>query len=163
MSLILHRMTLFTLLMSLALPLSANTLSGRVTITDGDTVRLDNGTAIRLWGVDAPELSQTCENRVGRTVPCGLWSAYQLETRFGGQHWECRYQGKHGERVVAHCFADGLDINAHVARQGWAVATPRFTRQFEQEARLAKQERRGLWEGSFEEPWRYRQRHPSRF
>jgi endonuclease YncB( thermonuclease family) len=29
------------------------------TIVDGDTIKL-NGTTYRLWGIDAPEMHQTC-------------------------------------------------------------------------------------------------------
>jgi endonuclease YncB( thermonuclease family) len=32
------------------------------TITDGDTIKL-NGATWRLWGIDAPELHQTCRDR----------------------------------------------------------------------------------------------------
>src|SRR5690349_20802189 len=35
-----------------------------VTVTDGDTLRLD-GAPVRLWGVDAPELRQTCASAPG--------------------------------------------------------------------------------------------------
>jgi endonuclease YncB( thermonuclease family) len=31
------------------------------TATDGDTIKL-NGTKWRLWGIDAPEMTQTCKD-----------------------------------------------------------------------------------------------------
>lgn len=132
-------------------------LTGRVTVIDGDTVEMDNGTRIRLWGVDAPELSQTCENRHGETVPCGLWAAHQLERHFASGVWQCQHKGEHGRRVVAHCFVNGRDINEHLAREGWAVATPRFTNRFVRASEMAQHQRRGIWEGRFETPHRYRQ------
>ena len=45
-------------------------LSGEVEITDGDSIKVA-GTRVRLYGIDAPELDQTCLDRTGATYACG--------------------------------------------------------------------------------------------
>ena len=45
-------------------------LSGRATVADGDTLRLGDE-RIRLIGLDAPELDQTCIDADGAAWPCG--------------------------------------------------------------------------------------------
>ena len=49
---------------------SGGELSGRAVIVDGDTLRL-GGERIRLKGMDAPELAQSCTGADGRSWPCG--------------------------------------------------------------------------------------------
>ncbi len=45
-------------------------ITGRPKIIDGDTIELQ-GQAIRLYGIDAPELGQACTIKE-RTYDCGL-------------------------------------------------------------------------------------------
>jgi len=62
----------FVLSLGLALlvALPFPTVAGEsVRVVDGDGLKIGNQ-SIRLWGIDAPELDQTCELD-GRTVPCG--------------------------------------------------------------------------------------------
>ena len=46
-------------------------------VTDGDTLIL-NGTAYRLYGIDAPEYRQSCKDAGGRDWPCGKAARLQL-------------------------------------------------------------------------------------
>jgi hypothetical protein len=55
----------------------ADLITGRPTITDGDTIRIGN-LRIRLEGIDAPESGQRCEDGQGRSYPCGGRSANAL-------------------------------------------------------------------------------------
>ena len=43
--------------------------SGEVEVVDGDGLRLGDK-RIRLWGIDAPEMDQSCEAD-GKSYPCG--------------------------------------------------------------------------------------------
>ena len=57
------------LLLMLTLPaMSAESISGPAVVIDGDTIEV-HGSQIRLYGIDAPEAAQTCENASGRTIP----------------------------------------------------------------------------------------------
>ena len=49
---------------------SADVISGPATVLDGDTIEVD-GRMIRLEGIDAPELGQTCV-RFDKEVDCGV-------------------------------------------------------------------------------------------
>ena len=50
-----------------ALAVVAFPAAAQVTVTDGDTIKL-NGTTYRLWGIDAPETKQACADgwEIGR-------------------------------------------------------------------------------------------------
>ena len=44
--------------------------SGKVNVTDGDTIKNGN-IKIRLHGIDAPEIKQTCQTKTKKSYPCG--------------------------------------------------------------------------------------------
>lgn len=150
----------FGLATLLAFPAVAQTLSGQADVVDGDTLGIRGQTVrIRLYGVDAPEGKQTCEDGAGKRYLCGSRSADALASiigRNGRVTCEQEDRDRYG-RIVAVCRAKGQDINAELIRQGWAVeykqySDGRYTVE-ETEARKAK---RGLWAGKFVEPWDWR-------
>jgi len=47
-------------------------VSGQARVVDGDTLIVAEQT-VRLFGIDAPEMAQTCETPHG-TWPCGRWA-----------------------------------------------------------------------------------------
>ncbi|MEP4770969.1 MAG: thermonuclease family protein [Roseibium sp.] len=49
-----------------------------VRVVDGDTLVLGDDT-IRMQGIDAPELAQTCQNTAGKTYRCGQIAKAFLE------------------------------------------------------------------------------------
>ncbi|WP_448377774.1 thermonuclease family protein, partial [Fervidobacterium sp.] len=63
---------LFLFLLPLAL---AQTLVGRASVVDGDTLEV-RGERVRLWGLDAPESAQTCLDEAERPWPCGRRAAF---------------------------------------------------------------------------------------
>ncbi|MDP6785986.1 MAG: hypothetical protein QGI13_02555 [Rhodospirillales bacterium] len=62
-------MLLLVLVLMVAGPASAEDLSGPVRVIDGDTIEI-GGRRIHLFGIDAPELEQTCE-WPAKTIDCG--------------------------------------------------------------------------------------------
>lgn len=122
---------------------------------DGDSIRLDE-LDIRLSGLDAPELRQTCE-RAGQNWNCGAAARNALAARLGRGEMSCKSQGldRYG-RTLAVCSVAGEDINAALVREGMAVAYGGYERE-ETEARNA---RRGVWAGQFMPPQQWRRQNP---
>jgi endonuclease YncB( thermonuclease family) len=133
----------------------AATVTGTARVIDGDGLILD-GTDIRLFGIDAPELSQTC-TRAGRPWNCGAEAAEALRAATAGRKIVCRphEQDRYG-RTVAVCHAGGLDLGAAMVKGGLAVAYGAY----EADEREARDARRGMWSSTFEPPAVWRARHP---
>ena len=133
---------------------------GKAWVIDGDTVVI-SGTHIRLDGIDAPETDQICTDANGKPWACGRIATRELRGFIRGGDLTCdkratdRYQ-----RMIAVCkLPDGTDVNAWLVRQGWALATG-FIKTYESEQDEAEAAKRGIWTGSFTQPWKWRQEHP---
>ena len=81
------RITLTVLLLLIALPASAD-ITGKACVVDGDTLEVA-GERIRLFGIDAPEMKQTCE-WPGKTVPCGRLATTALMDLTAGSEITCK-------------------------------------------------------------------------
>ncbi|HEX2555589.1 MAG TPA: thermonuclease family protein [Microvirga sp.] len=135
----------------------ARVAKGIATVTDGDTVRL-NGAPIRLKGVDAPEMRQSCR-RDGRPYPCGEVSKQALVERLEDRTLTCRITGRDRyRRALAFCAVEGEDVGAWLVEQGLAVGYGDYERE---EAR-ARSRRLGLWAGEFQRPAEWRREHGPR-
>lgn len=144
----------------MALPATAQSLSGIADVVDGDTLGIRGEQArIRLYGVDAPEGKQTCNDAEGKRYLCGSRAADALQELIGRNgRVTCREEDRdrYG-RVVAVCHANGQDINGELIRQGWAVEYGQYSDgRYSDEEREARQVRRGLWAGTFVKPWDWR-------
>ena len=62
-------------------------VSGLARVIDGDSLAVE-GRDIRIFGVDAPELHQTCE-RAGRPWPCGEAAKRRMAELAGGRLVRC--------------------------------------------------------------------------
>jgi endonuclease YncB( thermonuclease family) len=134
-------------------------ITGRAWVIDGDTISI-SGTHIRLEGIDAPERDQTCLDAAGKAWPCGQTATRQLRDQVRGRDLSCapRTKDRH-QRVLAVCsLPDGSDLNAWMVRQGWAVASG-FVKIYGDEEAEAEAQKRGMWAGSFDPPWKWREQH----
>lgn len=133
-------------------------ISGRASVIDGDTLDI-HGRRIRLHGIDAPESGQFCRDQRGDDYRCGQYAALALSDKIGARTVSCEQTDidRYG-RIVAVCWAGGIDLNGWLVREGWAVAYRRYSGDYiwaEAEARSA---RRGIWAGSFIPPEEWRRR-----
>lgn len=151
------RPLLVLILLATALPASATDFTGRARIVDGDTIEI-SGRTLRLHGIDAPETGQTCE-RGGRAYDCAQEAGWALAERFE-THWaSCRMTGLKGDLPTVICFLggeQGINVNAHMVRRGWALADPETGKEFAADEAAARAARAGLWAGSFVPPWEWR-------
>jgi endonuclease YncB( thermonuclease family) len=143
----------------LAGPASAETLTGQATVIDADTVEI-HGERIRLLGIDAPESRQVCTNAAGAEYRCGQAAAFALADKIGRALVTCEGRERDRyKRLVATCFAAGVDLNAWLVEQGLAVAYRRYSKAYVSQEEAARSARRGLWAGEFAMPWDWRKAH----
>lgn len=136
-------------------------LSGEA--VDGDTLRTVSGSALRLYGADAPELRQEGWDRQGRPVPIGANALEGLQTITKPNALIGDIQGVSYGRPVAPVSVDGLDLGRSQITTGNALAAPDYMandpeRRFDylQEERQARQNRRGMHQTAFQDPADYR-------
>lgn len=151
--------TLVAGLASAASAAAAQDINGVARVINGGTIGIGAQT-IRLTGLAAPEPGQRCE-RSGQSYDCGQEAAWALAERLG-RHWVlCVETGREPDGVIqAICYLggrQGIDVNVHMVRQGWATAVPGGADYAKAEA-AARRERRGLWAGSFPHPTQFRSR-----
>jgi endonuclease YncB( thermonuclease family) len=96
---------------------------GKAWVIDGDTLNI-SGTHIRLEGIDAPELDQSCTDSSGKTWSCGKAAADELKAHIRAQDLACASKAfDKYKRVVAVCtLPDGSEVNGWMVQHGWAVA-----------------------------------------
>jgi micrococcal nuclease len=133
-----------------------------VRVSDGDTmdVRVGDGSLVRvrLYGVDAPELSQTFGGEARR------YAAATVLKRNVQVHQ--KNIDKYG-RLVGQIFVDGRDLGLELLQAGmvWWYRQYCDDPRYGQAQDSAQQQRRGLWGapgGDPQAPWEYRRAHPRR-
>jgi len=70
------------------------TLSGKAYAYDGDSIFFGRKVEVRLTGIDAPELAQTCHDGVGALWPCGKAAREALRRMIQGRTLHCTIEGK---------------------------------------------------------------------
>jgi len=159
-------MLLAALLLILALLRPSETLVGadgaRVYVVDGDSLRIGPRN-IRLKGIDAVELRQSCGSAQGGQWSCGVEARQALQDLVALGDLRCEANGgdQYG-RAIAQCSVSGVsDIAARQVSAGWAVsgdgARPGA---YGDEQAQAKAAGKGIWRGSFQRPADWRAAHP---
>lgn len=144
-------------LCKIAVIFCASTSGGDVHVIDGDGFTFD-GRTVRIWGIDAPELTQECGDASGKRYACGKSSKAFLSEIFGDSVPICQTidRDRFG-RDVSRCEIDGQDVGRAMVQAGWAVDYTRFSGgTYQADQRAAQAERIGLWSGSFDMPWDWR-------
>ena len=132
-----------------------NIIEGKAKIIDGDTIHIGKY-KIRLHGIDAPEIKQTCkiEDRIWN---CGIESSLAIKKLILDNNISCvvsdidRYN-----RYIAECFINNQNINELMVRNGWAIAYRYYSLDFIDDEEIAKNNKAGIWKGKFLEPYLFR-------
>ena len=127
--------------------------ASQVRVIDADTVDLD-GVRYRLHGIDAPEARQTCR-AWGRTWDCGAAATEALMSRAEGMSCTSSGTDRFG-REIGTCSSGGVDLNAWLVANGWALAYRQFSTDYVGREEQARSNRRGMHRGEFVEPWDWR-------
>ncbi|MBT5872276.1 MAG: thermonuclease family protein [Candidatus Latescibacteria bacterium] len=98
--------------------------NGPLRVVDGDTIYLGKQRH-RLQGIDAPEINQECRKLDGTAWKCGKAATTKLKKKIGAHPVTCVSNGRDRyKRHLSVCHAGGVNLNAWMIRQGWAVAYP---------------------------------------
>jgi endonuclease YncB( thermonuclease family) len=131
--------------------------SGKAYVIDGDTLVVD-GARVRLFGVDAFEMNQSCRVQGNRDYLCGELAKETLETFIGSDPVLCTVQDidRYG-RAVSICRSSSVDdLGAAMVHAGLALAYRQFSTAYVAIEEGARDARAGAWQGFFMEPWRVR-------
>ena len=101
-------------------------LSGRASVVDGDTIEVGD-TTVRLYGIDAPEAGQKC-NQVGSgTWPCGTRATEAIAALVEDREVTCRSLGKDDfDRVLGICETGDVIVNRKMVADGHAWAFVKY-------------------------------------
>ncbi|MGD9882792.1 thermonuclease family protein [Reyranella sp.] len=118
---------------------------------------------VAAHGIDAPEGRQECTRPDGTAWRCSQQAPLALSDHVDRAVVRCdpHDRDRYG-RVVAVCFLVGEDLNRWMVANGWAVAFRRYSLDYVTDEDRARVAGVGLWSGTFQMPWDWRQTHRSR-
>ena len=132
-------------------------------VREGNIVQV-GASRIRLGGIDAPSVDQLCLDSKGERWACGVAARDELIKHADNKTWTCHIrqavdrQAIDRRRSVARCEVDGEDIQKWMVRNGWALSYVRFSHDYDDDEKAAREAKAGLWQGAFIAPWDWRVR-----
>lgn len=130
-------------------------VTGSARVSDGDSFRIGQE-KIRLLGIDAPELRQTCLDEDRQPWPCGTAARNRMAELLKQGEVRCQPDGtdRYG-RTLAHCTTSQQDLGSVMVTEGLAIASG----QYWAEEGTARNAKAGIWKGGFDTPREWRQDH----
>jgi endonuclease YncB( thermonuclease family) len=128
-------------------------------VVDGNTLVVE-GQPMRLFGVDAFELQQTCLDRSGEPWHCGVAAKAALAELVEDQAIACTViDDAADDAYLARCTVrDEVDLGAYLVRAGLALADRDVADDYVPLEQSAKAAAAGAWGGTFVAPWVWRRR-----
>jgi endonuclease YncB( thermonuclease family) len=137
------------------------TIVGYPRVADGDTlvfIMPSGNVRVRLWGIDAPELHQLCDDD---SYAAGQLSTVALRSLISSDpvtcdevSWDTKW-----DRPLSRCRVDGREVNALMVEHGLAWAYLRYTNYYAGDEDYARLLRRGVHSHNCELPWVWRRNH----
>ena len=144
--------------------IQASEIIGFPKVVDGDSIHIKSY-KIRLEGIDAPEMRQKCKKpylqimffTFQKDYFCGQVSKKKLIQKIGNKPVKCILLGKDRyKRYLAKCFKGTINLNKWMVRNGYAIAYRKYSKIYIPDENFAKEEKLGLWGGSFIKPEKWR-------
>tara|TARA_B100000902_G_C26911610_1_gene717168 strand:+ start:47 stop:538 length:492 start_codon:yes stop_codon:yes gene_type:complete len=144
--------------------IQASEIIGFPKIVDGDSIHIKSY-KIRLEGIDAPEMKQKCKKpylqimffTFQKDYNCGQVSKKKLFQKIGNKPVKCILLGKDRyKRYLAKCFKGTVNLNRWMVRNGYAIAYRKYSKIYVPDENFAKDEKLGLWGGTFIKPEKWR-------
>ena len=147
--------------------LNATEIYGVPKIIDGDTIHI-NSKKIRLEAIDAPEIKQNCKKpflkisaiigfELNNNYLCGVMAKKKLINKIDSSKIKCISSSKDRyKRFLATCYKNKINLNKWMVRNGNAVAYKRYSKDYVRDEAYAKENKLGVWEGSFIMPEKWR-------
>ena len=138
---------------------NAETVNGVATIIDADTLIINNE-RIRLQGIDAPELKQTCHIK-NKPYMCGAYAVGALLTYINSAPVSCVIEGldRYG-RSIGTCYKNDENINEWLVRNGYALAYRQYSKDYIADEEHARSNNKGIHAGKYINPWDWRKANP---
>ena len=144
------------ILLLLSSKILAGEISGVASITDGDTIKIFSN-RIRFHGIDAPETKQICIKNL-EEYNCGKKATTALIKIIDKREVRCEVQDNldRYRRYIGVCFVEETNLNKWMVRNGHAVAFRRYSKDYIKDEDYAKNNKLGLWSGTFIYPKKWR-------
>ena len=121
-------------------------------VIDGDTIKLSDGTRVRLHGIDAPERNQPYGQKATRELTRLLGSSVYVEKLD---------TDRYGRTIAVLWTSDGVNVNLEMVCRGAAWWYERYAKRdtdLRECQESARESNLGLWDGDPVEPWEWRRR-----
>ncbi|MCR8827123.1 thermonuclease family protein [Pseudosulfitobacter koreensis] len=148
---------LCALFVLLCTPLAAaQDFSGPIRVIDADTIDVGT-TRVRLHGIDAPEMDQTCLTGQNTVIECGRWATDQVRARFQNRLARCTpIETDQYGRTVARCVVGDVDMGREIVSLGLAFAYRRYSTAYVLDEKGAAVNDRGLHAMRVQSPAQFR-------
>lgn len=138
--------------------------TGPATVIDASHLEVA-GRRFKLYGIDAPDPDQTCQDGQGKDYPCGVEARRTLIQLVQDAGVSCQPRGPNQlNETLATCSAGQIDLAQALVAAGWGLADRARTLYYEEDELKARTAKHGLWRGAFLTPaeWRNGERVPQK-
>ena len=121
------------------------------------------GRRFKLYGIDAPDLDETCNDADEKEYACGIEARNALAGLVAGAAVSCLPRGPNeNAEALGVCSVGSGDVAQAMIAKGWAIADRTRTLYYEKAEEDARLTKLGLWQGRFVPPvaWRLGERVP---